>query len=476
MKNTLQTLRLAFLTAALISAAAFPIRAEEPLVPVLDGPWWQVASNPDLGAYTRKEQQPVDFAVWQAADGTWQLWSCIRKTGCGGVTRLFHRWEGKNLFDKDWRPMGIAMESKPELGERPGGLQAPHVVRHDGLYYMAYGDWDDICFATSKDGKNFERIVQADGKTGVFTEGPGANTRDAMLVKIGGLWHCYYTAFPHGKGYGFCRTSPDLKTWSESCVVSYGGKVGPGKCHNECPHVVEAAPGEFLYFRNQYYGEKALNWVYNSRNPLNFGIDEDSKLVLRWKLAAPEIIRHEGKYYIAALLDSLQGIRIAPLKFVRPANRGKPVFDFDSAAARESWKLKDGNLPAVFTKSKRSDFQPPMEHFIATAETDGNQFDDDRTGVIESPPFTLEKNGYFLYVSGGNERDKLFVALVDADTGQELARLTGKGTNAFEKVEFDSAKNRGKKVFLRIVDRAAGPWGHVNFGGMFADPLREAGD
>ena len=54
--------------------------------------WWQVAGNPDLGAYGRPGQQPVDFAVWQAADGTWQLWSCIRHTACGGQTRLFYRW------------------------------------------------------------------------------------------------------------------------------------------------------------------------------------------------------------------------------------------------------------------------------------------------------------------------------------------------------------------------------------------------
>ena len=41
----------------------------------------------------------MDFAVWQAKDGTWQLWSCIRQTKCGGKTRLFYRWEGKALTD-----------------------------------------------------------------------------------------------------------------------------------------------------------------------------------------------------------------------------------------------------------------------------------------------------------------------------------------------------------------------------------------
>ncbi|MBX7257615.1 MAG: hypothetical protein K1Y02_14740, partial [Candidatus Hydrogenedentes bacterium] len=45
------------------------------VVPVIDGEFWQIAGNPDLGKYTTPKQQPVDFAIWQAADGTWQLWS-----------------------------------------------------------------------------------------------------------------------------------------------------------------------------------------------------------------------------------------------------------------------------------------------------------------------------------------------------------------------------------------------------------------
>jgi hypothetical protein len=56
-------------------------RGEEPLfAPRIDGPWWTVSGDPDLGEWTSERQQPVDFGVWQAGDGTWQLWSCIRNT------------------------------------------------------------------------------------------------------------------------------------------------------------------------------------------------------------------------------------------------------------------------------------------------------------------------------------------------------------------------------------------------------------
>src|SRR5690349_4245859 len=166
--------------------------ASEPMVPQVDGDWWRIASNPRLGPGLQGEhQQPVDFAVWQAPDGTWQLWSCVRGTKCGGQTRLFYRWEGRQLTDKDWKPIGIAMRADRSLGEIEGGLQAPFLTLDNGLYRMVYGDFHRICMQTSKDGKNFERIKNERGEPALF-EGPYYGTRDPMLLKIGSLWHCYY--------------------------------------------------------------------------------------------------------------------------------------------------------------------------------------------------------------------------------------------------------------------------------------------
>lgn len=310
------------ITVSLLFLFVRTLAADEIRIPAIDGEWWDVAGNPDLGAYTTDKQDPVDFGVWQAADGTWQLWSCIRHTGCGGHTRLFHRWEGKNLTDRDWKPMGIAMEARTDLGESLGGLQAPHVVKHDGRYSMAYGDWVNICFAASTDGKTFERIIQRDGKTGAFSEGLDSNTRDPMLIRIDGLWHRYYTAKVGERGYFFCRTSPELAIWSDSFVVAYGGTtVGPSPWQIECPFVVEYGAGVFYLFRNQFYGEGARNWVYRSTNPRNFGIDSDDLLVSDWPVAAPEIVQHGGQYYVAALKPGLDGIRLARLRWI-PKSEG----------------------------------------------------------------------------------------------------------------------------------------------------------
>jgi hypothetical protein len=167
--------RMVLLMGAVVLGTAVHASEEtrQALIPQIDGRWWQVADNPMGHKYATERQEPVDFAVWQAADGTWQLWSCIRNTTAGGKngkTRFFYRWQGKKLTDANWEPMGIAMEADPSLGETPGGLQAPHVVKIGDIYHMFYGDWVNICHATSKDGKDFTRVIRKNGRTAMFTE------------------------------------------------------------------------------------------------------------------------------------------------------------------------------------------------------------------------------------------------------------------------------------------------------------------
>lgn len=292
------------------------------LMPQIEGDWWRVAGDPDLGEYTSEKQQPVDFGIWQAEDGTWQLWSCIRHTKCGGNTRLFYRWEGKKLTDKKWTPMGIAMEADTTLGEAKGGLQAPRVVKIDDTYYMFYGDWNRICLAKSKNGKTFTRVLNEKGQPDLFT-GPYNNTRDPMVLSINDMYYCYYTghleketAEKH-KCAVFCRTSTDLRQWSEPIKVSAGGnaKARWWGGDAECPFVVYK-DGLFYLFRNQIYGRNNINTQYCSPDPLNFGVDDDRYRLGTLPVAAPEIIIHNGQYYTAALMPSLKGIRIAKLKWV----------------------------------------------------------------------------------------------------------------------------------------------------------------
>ncbi len=293
-------------------------RADDgPLQPRIVGAWWQIAGNPDLGELTAENQQPVDFGIWQAADGTWQLWSCIRKTKEAGNTRLFYRWQGARLTDAAWTPMGIAMRADPAVGEQEGGLQAPFVFRHNSHYLMFYGGWTVICSAESRDGKTFRRILDRDGRAGLFGDASG-NSRDPMVLRVGDRWYCYYTAHPNNRGAVYCRTSSDLREWSEARIVAGGGRAGDGPYSAECPFVVELHPENYYLFRTQRYGENAQTSVYFSHDPLDFGVDRDEDhFVCTLPIAAPEIVRHQGEYFVAALLPSLKGIAVARLDWTK---------------------------------------------------------------------------------------------------------------------------------------------------------------
>lgn len=291
--------------------------------PVITSDWWEVTGNPDLGEYTSDRQEPVDFGVWQAVDGTWQLWSCIRKTNCGGHTRLFYGWEAENLTDANWKPLGIVMEADTTVGEVKGGLQAPHVIKKDGIYYMLYGGWAQICLAKSEDGKNFERVLNENGNTEIFS-GPFINSRDAMTIKQNDTYYCYYTGhlldFEPGqiRAAIFCRTSKDLLEWTEPTMVSGGGRYAEmdswGGGDAECPFVVQLED-KFVLFRNVEYGKDNLNVQYCSEDPMNFGVDTDSLMVGELAIAAPEIVKYNNEYYLFSLKESLDGIKAARIRF-----------------------------------------------------------------------------------------------------------------------------------------------------------------
>ncbi|MBE7558635.1 hypothetical protein HS125_06710 [bacterium] len=300
--------------------------------PQIDGEWWPVAGNPMDHKYATADQEPVDFGIWQAADGTWQIWSCLRRTTAGrdqgGKGRVFYRWEGQSLFDTDWKPMGIAQEARVDLGETAGGQQAPHVIRVGDTYHMFYGDWENICHSVSRDGKHFERVIGSDGTAKVFSEGPGFNTRDVCMLLHDGLWYCYYTCHPNNQGMVMVRTSRDLESWSDSKVVAFGGQAGTSLGSMECPHVVKLGEDEFYLLTTQSYGDfsdgqirkrgKPQTSVYGSSDPTYFGINQDAKYWLgHLPVAAPELVFYQGQWYLAALNEgALDGIRIARLKWV----------------------------------------------------------------------------------------------------------------------------------------------------------------
>jgi hypothetical protein len=138
-----------------------------------------------------------------------------------------------------------------------------------------------------------------------------------MAVKIGELYHCYYTGHDVGKPAPckiYCRTSPDLIEWSDFRDVSWGGSGGRGNWDAECPFVVHL-DGYYYLFRTSWYWPPAVTHVYRSEDPLDFGLDDDSKYLGTIRVSAPEVMQVGDQYYISTVEDLQGGVQVAKLKW-----------------------------------------------------------------------------------------------------------------------------------------------------------------
>lgn len=85
------------------------------------------------------------------------------------------------------------------------------------------------------------------------------------------------------------------------------------------------------------------------------------------------------------------------------------------------------------------------------------------TGTLQSKGFTVWGGKYIDFlISGGNDLDNLYVALVDGTNGQILAKATGNNDESYRRVIFDVTPFQYKDVYFKIVDNSTTPWGHIN--------------
>ncbi|MDI6828470.1 MAG: GH116 family glycosyl-hydrolase, partial [Armatimonadota bacterium] len=103
-------------------------------------------------------------------------------------------------------------------------------------------------------------------------------------------------------------------------------------------------------------------------------------------------------------------------------------------------------------------------YFVGTYEN----MKDEAQVELKSPVFTISSRMLSLLVGGGAHSDQTFVALYDAHTDKELFRECGNNAENMSRRYWDVSPYIGKKVYLKIVDRHTGGWGHIN-----VDDIRE---
>ena len=98
-----------------------------------------------------------------------------------------------------------------------------------------------------------------------------------------------------------------------------------------------------------------------------------------------------------------------------------------------------------------------------TFKVGGVKADTSATGKLVSPAFVLaDKPSLDFLIMGGNQPDVLYLALVDAETNQILVKASGNNRHQFERKQLDISEFAGRRVYIEIVDRVGGPWGHLS--------------
>jgi putative membrane-bound dehydrogenase-like protein len=83
-------------------------------------------------------------------------------------------------------------------------------------------------------------------------------------------------------------------------------------------------------------------------------------------------------------------------------------------------------------------------------------------GTLTSVPFKVTRPFATFLVAGGSHPETR-VELVRKDTGAVVFRASGDETEDLKPVVVDLAPHQGKEIFIRLVDRHSGGWGHINF-------------
>ncbi|MFP4058147.1 MAG: hypothetical protein ACLF0G_14865 [Candidatus Brocadiia bacterium] len=293
-------LRAALACGALLLAAAAGAGTIE--VPVVAGEWWRIAPNaPDVGKWGTGKENACDFTIFQSADGRWQCIACIRGTRHHGQ-RLFYRWEAGRLTDTDWAPQGILEVPRGMRGRppRPASVQAPHAFRHAGRYYLFYNSGPAYCLV-SPDGRRWRPHRNVEGHAVFFPMG-----RDVCVFHDAARrrWIAYYCGTVRRDGERraamVARTAPEPEgPWSED-EIAVRAEGNP-----ESPFVLRR--GEATYLWQQMS-------VFRSQDPLDFPGAPVAHMTGLWYNGkfAPEVVRHEGRFYIAGYS---RGIHVAEFRW-----------------------------------------------------------------------------------------------------------------------------------------------------------------
>ncbi len=287
------------------------IFAVQPEKPILKSGEFVKIYDPSID---EKEQWYInDHCFIQGPKNKWHLFGITHQEPANPLDEdNFAHATAKNLLQKQWDKKTFALTVNPNPPWNEEHLWAPHIILHNGVYYMFYcaGDKDNtkykIHLATSPDLKTWKRHP----KNPMIVD--GFDARDPCILKLKDKWIMYYTANrPAHKGNHVVMavTSDDLINWKNPKVVFTHPTIGTFGGPTESPFVVERN-GKFYLFlcTNTPYDDSA---AYVSDNPFHWDIKNK---VGKFPAHAAEIFQdNDGKWFISRAGWGRKGVYLAPL-------------------------------------------------------------------------------------------------------------------------------------------------------------------
>ena len=206
--------------------------------------------DPTIG---EKEKWYVNDHCFIHGEGKWHLFGITHEERADPMhERFFAHATAEKLLQQPWEKQPFALTFAPEKPWNKEHLWAPHVISHDGTYYMFYcaGDKDHtkykIHLATSKDLKTWTRHPNSPMVV------DGFDARDPYVMRHGKQWLLYYTATSdpkEGNHVVACVESKDLIAWENKKVVYTDPETGTFGGPTESPFVVRRGKHYFLFHR-----------------------------------------------------------------------------------------------------------------------------------------------------------------------------------------------------------------------------------
>ncbi|MBQ3711922.1 MAG: hypothetical protein II891_05955 [Bacteroidales bacterium] len=391
---------------------------------------------------------------------------------------------------------------------------APHVVYHEGAYHIFYfsilsGRWN-IEHAVSTDLVNWEDktrelslvIPDENHPWLIMDDGDVAQTRDPMILKYEAGWLMYATSLwmdgTVKRGAVAVYESPDLDTWTFRGFALRNLAGAPNAPYSTCesPFVI-FKDGKYILSvtitvsdQNTYHD----SIIFVSDNPFDFGtysgalkLNESPCYAGRVPAHCPEYIydSESDKWYVTTAGwtnlvkydGALGGVGIAEIEWKTvKESQDYSLHACDSHISLVSnHSFEDGSLDGWSLSgdfgihmvndasvSRYGTFRDMMGRWTFCSYSNNYAGGDSQTGSMRSNTFTIGPSAHMsFYVAGGNDIDRLYVALVDASTGNIIKKTTGRNSENSRKIVWDLSDYSGKNAFVEIVDSSSDDWGHI---------------